>query len=98
MKACLESSLLPAYMEGVHPSEEGGPAGSADLLDVVLGQHHSFPRQSGQRARHVKHGLVVPANVSPAEVVRQHQHDVGSGSHQSSQTQQEEEEEGEEEE
>ena len=77
MKGCLESSLLPSYMVGVHPSEEGRPTGCADLLHVVLSQSDPGPGQPGEGPRHVSHGLVVPADVSPPEVVRQHHHDVG---------------------
>ena len=79
VKACLQSSLLPANMVGIHPSEEGRPAGGADLLDVVLGQEDTLSGQLAQGARHVSHRLVVPANIAPPEVVRQHQDDVGPG-------------------
>ena len=78
VKASLESSLLPAYMVGIHPSEEGRPAGGADLLYVVLAQADTFSGQPGEGPSHVNHRLVVPAHIAPPEVVRQHQHDVGS--------------------
>ena len=93
VKACLESSLLPAYMVRVHPSEESGPAGGADLLHVVLSQGDTLSGQLGEGASHVNHRLVVPADISPPEVVSQHQHDVGPAGRHHGETGQEEEEE-----
>ena len=77
-KACLDGPLLPGDVEGVHAGEEGGPAGCADLLYVVLSQSDALSGQPAQVPRHVHHQLVVPPNVPPAEVVSQHDHDVGS--------------------
>ena len=72
----LEGSLLSPDVVRIHPGQESASAGGAHLLDIILGQSDASGRDPRHSLGHIRHQLVVPADISKAKIIREYEHNV----------------------